>query len=196
VKVGGCSGATTIGLSYDAQGNLDNKNGQRFTFDYGNRLRAAVGKETYRYDGHGRRTLSTHGSGTISSFYDQFGVLRYQKNQRQPKATDYVMLGGSLVAEADWGYAQGVLTKDSVSWAAVGGATYYVVDESTDGVTWTTVYEGGDPGWTSMGRPMGTYTYRVLACNAGGVCTAVSNVAHAQRPAVNIVPILYQLLLN
>ncbi|WP_455565370.1 hypothetical protein [Lysobacter gummosus] len=50
------NGATVVGLGYDVQGNLSNKNGQQYGFDYGNRLRWVMGKENYRYDGLGRRT--------------------------------------------------------------------------------------------------------------------------------------------
>lgn len=46
--------STVMGLGYDVQGNLNNKNGLAYAFDGGNRLRAAAG-ETDRYDGHGRR---------------------------------------------------------------------------------------------------------------------------------------------
>ena len=196
IKAGSCSGSTVIGLGYDAQGNLANKNGQVFAFDYGNRLREATGRETYRYDGHGRRTHATHSTGTIRSMYDQGGVLRYQKNARQTTATDYIQLGGSLVAEAEWPIGQLPAAKDYVNWSGVSGAVRYVVEESVDGATWASVYDGADLSWTSLARPGGTYSYRVLACNAEGVCTAVSNVAHVQRPAFNIVPLLYQLLLN
>lgn len=196
VKAGSCGGSTVIGMSYDPQGNLSNKNGQAFVFDYGNRLRRATGKESYRYDGNGRRTLATQSAGNIGSLYDQAGALRYQKNQRQSKATDYVMLGGSLVAEVDWPFGQTAAVKDYVNWTAVGGATRYVMEESVDGVTWTSVYEGADPSWTSLARPSGTYSYRVSACTSDGACSAVANVTHTQGPAFDIVPILYQLLLN
>jgi YD repeat-containing protein len=196
VKTGNCSGSTVIGMSYDVQGNLKNKNGQGFVFDYGNRLREATSKETYRYDGYGRRTLATQSAGAIGSMYDQAGVLRYQKNQRQSKATDYVMLGGSLVAEVDWPYGQAAAVKDYVNWTAVGGAIRYVVEESVDGVTWTSVYEGADSNWTSLARPAGIYSYRVIACMADGNCTAASSVTHDQRSAVDVMPLLYQLLLS
>lgn len=196
VKTGNCSGSTVIGMSYDIQGNLKNKNGQGFVFDYGNRLREATGKETYGYDGYGRRTLAMQSGGAIGSMYDQAGALRYQKNQRQAKATDYIMLGGSLVAEADSPLGQASAVKDYVSWTAVGGATRYVVEESVDGVTWTSVYEGTDPSWTSLARPSGTYSYRVSACMPDGTCSAAGNIVHTQQPAFNIVPLLYQLLLS
>ncbi len=196
IKTNGCSGSTVIGLGYDMQGNLINKNGQGFAFDYGNRLRSAVGKETYRYDGHGRRIQALQNSGAIGSMYDLAGVLRYQKDQRQSKATDYIMLGGSLVAEAEWLFGQMPPAKDYLDWTAVGGATRYVVEESVDGVTWAAVYEGNELHWTSLSRPTGTYSYRVLACTGAGECTAATNVTHVQRPVSNIVPLLYQLLLN
>ncbi|MDQ7760276.1 MULTISPECIES: RHS repeat domain-containing protein [Xanthomonas] len=196
VKTGGCGGSTVIGMSYDPQGNLSNKNGQAFVFDYGNRLRQATGKETYRYDGNGRRTLALQSAGNIGSLYDQSGALRFQKNQRQSKSTDYILLGGSLVAEADWPLGQMLSVKDYVNWNPVSGATRYVVEESVDGVTWTSVYDGSQGNWTSLARPAGTYSYRVTACTADGNCTAASNVTHDQRPAVDIVPLLYQLLLN
>lgn len=196
VKTGGCGGSTVIGMSYDPQGNLSNKNGQAFVFDYGNRLRQATGKETYRYDGNGRRTLALQSAGNIGSLYDQSGALRFQKNQRQSKSTDYILLGGSLVAEADWPLGQMLSVKDYVNWNPVSGATRYVVEESVDGVTWTSVYDGSQGNWTSLARPAGTYSYRVTACTADGNCTAASDVKHDQRPAVDIVPLLYQLLLN
>jgi YD repeat-containing protein len=49
-----CTGESVVGLGYDAQGNLENRNGQAYRFDFGNRLREATGQEHYRYDGHGR----------------------------------------------------------------------------------------------------------------------------------------------
>ncbi|CBA16818.1 RHS repeat domain-containing protein [Xanthomonas albilineans] len=196
VKTGGCGGSTVIGMSYDPQGNLNNKNGQGFEFDYGNRLRQATGKETYRYDGNGRRTLAIQNAGNIGSLYDQAGALRYQKNQRQSKATDYILLGGSLVAEADWPLGQTSLVKDYLSWGAVAGATRYLVEESVDGVTWTSIYDGNQTNWTSLARSSGSYSYRVTACTANGPCSTVPNVNYIQGSAIDIVPLLYQLLLN
>ncbi|WP_282860571.1 hypothetical protein, partial [Pseudoclavibacter helvolus] len=70
VKVNGCGGSTVVGLAYDAQGNLRAKNGQPFTFDFGNRLRAAAGSESYRYDADGRRTQTDSSFGRITSMYD------------------------------------------------------------------------------------------------------------------------------
>ena len=47
----GVGGPTVIGLGYDVQGNLSNKNGVVHEFDYGHRLRSVTGQASYRYDG-------------------------------------------------------------------------------------------------------------------------------------------------
>lgn len=103
VKTGSCSGATVIGLSYDTQGNLSNKNGQAYQFDLGNRLRAVPSREViHAYDGHGRRVLSTryvNGSGSLRSIYDLSGRLLFQEDQGEAKRKDYIYLGGNLIAE-------------------------------------------------------------------------------------------------
>jgi RHS repeat-associated protein len=95
------SGATIVGLEYDPQGNLNNRNGQAYSFDYGNRLRGTTNQEWYRYDGHGRRVLNWRWteSGVLSQ-YSQSGQLLYDENYRASgrKANEYVYFGGSLVA--------------------------------------------------------------------------------------------------
>src|SRR3546814_2124431 len=87
-----------MGLGYDDQGKLTNKNGQDFDFDLGNRLRAADGLENYRYDGHGRRASAQSASGTVYSFYGHDGTLRYQRDERRAKDYNYISLNGSLLA--------------------------------------------------------------------------------------------------
>jgi RHS repeat-associated protein len=90
-------GATVVGLGYDPQGNLANKNGQAYSFTYGNRLRAAPGKETYLYDGHGRRVESRTTNYSVWQ-YSQSGQVMYSHDARNNRRTNYVYLGGSLVA--------------------------------------------------------------------------------------------------
>ena len=99
IKTGGCAGTTVVGLGYDLQGNLDNRNGTLYAFDYGNRLRG-VGTERYRYDAWGRRTqtASAIDSDTIDSLYGQDGALYFQVDERAGKVLWYVYLGGSLIA--------------------------------------------------------------------------------------------------
>ncbi|WP_457097720.1 RHS repeat domain-containing protein [Lysobacter sp. P5_B9] len=99
------AGATIVGLGYDEQGNLRNKNGQEYKFYYDNRLREVVGKEYYRYDGHGRRVLAWRPGGTMTvSYYGQAGQLLYQENSTSTLASEHIYLGGSLIAthERNW----------------------------------------------------------------------------------------------
>src|SRR3546814_14157356 len=87
-----------MGLGYDDQGKLTNKNGQDFDFDLGNRLRAADGLENYRYDGHGRRASAQSASGTVYSFYGHDGTLRYQRDERRAKDSTYLSPNRNLLA--------------------------------------------------------------------------------------------------
>nr|WP_252513597.1 RHS repeat-associated core domain-containing protein [Xanthomonas arboricola] len=95
-------GSTTIGLNYDVQGNLKNKNGQAYAFDYGNRLRDVTGKEAYRYDAYGRRVLSGGLSTLNIQAYSQAGQLLYAE-VRGKGNTEYVYLNGSLLATRNAG---------------------------------------------------------------------------------------------
>lgn len=94
----GCAGSTVIGLGYDVQGNLANKNGQAFEFDYGNRLRNVPGKEWYAYDGQGRRVLSCTSAACSYQMYSQMGQLLTSYDYRNNKRVESIYLGGSLVA--------------------------------------------------------------------------------------------------
>ena len=102
-------GATVVGLSYDVQGNLSNKNGQQYDFDYGNRLRAVKDKEYYRYDGLGRRVLgwrpptATGGNTLNLSQYSQAGQLTYNENSHTGTTirSEHIYLSGSLIATVE-----------------------------------------------------------------------------------------------
>ncbi len=179
------TGATVTGLGYDVQGNLSVRNGQAFAFDYGNRLRAAGTAESYEYDAHGRRVkASASGKGAIYSFYDNGGVLRFQRNERTGKQTDYLYLSGSLVSQVHGEAAPsvpalsapGYITQGSVNltWSPAGGANRYELQRALAG-TWSTVFDGAAQSFTSTGLVTGTYQFRVRGCRA--VCGGWSNVA-------------------
>lgn len=103
------NGATTVGLAYDAQGNLANKNGQVYRFDYGNRLREATGKATYRYDAQGRRVQAIAAGGDADfSLYSKDGQLLYQFDQATGIQTETVYLAGSTAAQIE--QASGIVT--------------------------------------------------------------------------------------
>jgi len=97
VKTGSCNGASVIGLGYDVQGNLNNKNGKVFNFDFGNRLRGVNGVASYVYDAAGRR-VRDYTTASKYSLYAQDGRLMYTSDNRLGVSTQYVYLGGSLVA--------------------------------------------------------------------------------------------------
>lgn len=100
------AGATVVGLGYDVQGNLANKNGQAYTFDYGNRLRAANNKEYYRYDGQGRRVLNWRPSVPLSlSQYSLSGQAIHILDYSKSKSFDHIYLAGSLVAIREYSHA-------------------------------------------------------------------------------------------
>ena len=96
-----CSGGAVIALDYDVQGNLKNKNNHLHTFDFGNRLRsisiAGIPTASYVYDGHGRR-VRDYTTASKYSQYTQNGQLSMTSDGRANKVTEYVYLGGSLVA--------------------------------------------------------------------------------------------------
>lgn len=108
------AGAGIVGFSYDLQGNLRNKNGQTYNFDYGNRLRAVDGNRWYRYDGHGRRVINWPGTGALGdlSQYSQDGKLIHLADYTDTYpaggvSKDHIYLGGSLVSiveyrHSDW----------------------------------------------------------------------------------------------
>ncbi len=102
------AGASVVGIGYDPQGNLANKNGQAYDFDYGNRLRNVPGKEWYRYDGLGRRVQTTkfNDSQTTLWQYGQAGQMLFSTdwegtNYLNQKTHEYVYLAGSLIATID-----------------------------------------------------------------------------------------------
>lgn len=179
------NGATVTGMGYDVQGNLAVRNGQAFAFDYGNRLRSVSDAESYEYDAHGRRVRSLSPSaGAIYSFYDNAGVLRFQRNERTGKQTDYLYLSGGLVAQVSGDAAPsvpvlsapGYITQGSVtlSWTAAGGANRYELQQATGG-NWAALYNGGALTYAAGGLQTGTYQYRVRGCRE--VCGEWSNVA-------------------
>lgn len=203
IKSGECAtGSTVTGLGYDVRGNLSNKNGQLFEFDYGNRLRAATtAQETYEYDGQGRRVRASHATrGTIYSMYDQGGALRFQRDEREGKARDYIMLNGSLVASVANVVSPGVpvLTAPSfvsigsytVSWTAVTGTSRYELQERLGSGSWAQAYSGTATSKAISGKGSGVYSYQVRACNpsACGAWSAIASVSVTVPPSS--VPVL------
>lgn len=171
------AGATTIGLSYDAKGNLKSKNGMQFAFDHGNRLRQVAGVESYRYDGHGRRVANIRpGGASRLSFYGFDGVLRRQQDAAG-KGDEYIYLNGSLVAQVETGEVMSspVLTLPSfspggayaVAWTSVASASTYELQMRVGGGAWSALYSGAATTWNATGHSSGIYSYRVRSCKNG-----------------------------
>ncbi|WP_082443531.1 MULTISPECIES: RHS repeat domain-containing protein [Stenotrophomonas] len=78
----GPGGPSVIGLGYDARSNANNKNGYLFVFDHGNRLRTALGTETYRYDAQGRRVRTSSTGGALYEMYSIDGKLLWQRDEQ------------------------------------------------------------------------------------------------------------------
>lgn len=169
-------GSAVIGIAYDAQGNLAKKNGDVFSFDYGNRLRDGAGRESYAYDAQGRRVGSYSAAlGDILSFYGNDGVLRRQHNKRTGKELEYISLGGSLVAELESlvvlgtpslsGPATVATGTYTAAWTSFGNASRYELHGSINGgASWTAVYSGPAASYTVTGASTGARSYRVRAC--------------------------------
>jgi RHS repeat-associated protein len=104
------SGASIVGFGYDEQGNVNNKNGQIYRFDYGNRLQEAVGKEAYMYDGKGRRLAAVSGAG-IWTQYSLSGQQTYVQNDRNGNKEENIYLAGSIVSTRVWNPAASYTAK-------------------------------------------------------------------------------------
>ncbi|MCX7033222.1 MAG: RHS repeat protein [Arenimonas sp.] len=104
-EVRNSAGGLVHQFSYDLQGNITSRNAVPHDFDFGNRLRAVPGIETYRYDGSGRRVQTTKASGATTLWmYAQNGQMLF--SSKLPvgggqTTHENVYLGGSLVATID-----------------------------------------------------------------------------------------------
>ena len=101
-RVTALTGSQSIGMSYDARGNVSQRGTQGYSFDIANRLRTAVGKASYGYDGHGRRAwvAFANGSTQLNAYTGSGAAGRLMYSQNSIKGvTRYVYLGDKLIAE-------------------------------------------------------------------------------------------------
>lgn len=110
ISIRNTAGAAVVGIDYDPQGNLTNKNGQTYEFDYGNRLRIMLGKESYRYDGLGRRVQTTKvGGGQVRWQYSQGGQLLYEEDSTTLLSAEHIYFAGSLIATRSRNWSTNVM---------------------------------------------------------------------------------------
>ncbi len=150
------TGKTVVGLGYDPQGNLENKNGQAYNFDYGNRLREVTGKESYRYDAEGRRVLSLSADGNtrLVSQYSKAGQLVYAEDFASGVDNVNVFLQGSLVVTRERTRSNGAQNLRYQHTDALGSPV--AVTDATGKVISQTDYEPfgqvvGNPAYNGMG---------------------------------------------
>jgi YD repeat-containing protein len=190
------SGSTEVGLGYDAQGNLTNKNGMRFAFDMANRLRDVSGSATahYVYDAQGMRVRDDADAGSKRSFYSKEGQLLYAEDARAGSKTNYIYLNGSLVAQYSNIPPVGIPTLTvpsqsstgsyTVSWSASPTGNRYELQEQVNGGAFALVYNGTG---TSVARAKGdgSYGYRIRACidSNCGSWSAIASIVVSQVPA-------------
>ncbi len=142
-------GASVAGMSYDAQGNLANKNGVVHDFDFGNRLREVVGKAGYHYDGHGRRILTWRPDDSLDfSLYGQSGQLWYQEYDAKGLAVENVYLAGSLIATYEYNWNTDVFVTKYHHTDALGSpvAVTNAAGQVTDRTDW-------EPYGAAIGKP-------------------------------------------
>ena len=170
-------------FAYDGRGNVVQRDATPFTFDFANRLTEVVGRESYDYDAFGHRVLKTRlGVGGSKSVYvySRSGKLLFQRDHDVASSeTDFVYLGGALVAQATTrkldqpgaiSFTPGSPTdgKYTIAWGSAGGAATYELEESHDGGAWQHIYRGSSTSYTYSSfenqRVGGTFIYRLRAC--------------------------------
>jgi RHS repeat-associated protein len=92
----------TQDVNHDVRGNITSNGTATYVFDEANRMKSVTGKETYAYDGHGRRVGITRTSDGVKSFpmYSLAGKLVADVDMRDPleQVREYYYLNGSQVA--------------------------------------------------------------------------------------------------
>jgi YD repeat-containing protein len=188
---------------YDNRGNVVQRGTQGFTYDLAERMSSAVGLESYQYDGNGNRVKSVSSSGgTTYTVYGQSGRLLMTFDGTTGKATDYIYLGGKLVATQSNLLAPSaapvlsapatgqVGTTFPVAWTAVTAATTYSLQESVSGSGYVTIYSGASLSQSLTKASAGSYAYRVQACNSVGCgpWSAIGTTTVAAPPAAPDAP--------
>lgn len=201
----GVGGPTIAGLSYDDQGNLKNKNGRKFAFDYGNRLRHVRSNADYliagyTYDALGRRVEDIT-SGSKTSVYSQAGQLMFEDDKRVAKSASYVYLGSRMVARVNSYASLPALVLSApasaaggsyqISWTTGPSASLYELQEAEQGSEWQIAYSGVAQTKAYVSHIPGIFNYRVRMCIATR-CSPWSQTATVtvQLPAPPAPPLL------
>ena len=73
-----------------------------------------------------------------------------------------------------------------IGWNGVAGATRYTLQESSNGGGWVTLFDGNAGSYATAARGVGSYGYRVAACNGAGCgpWSATATVAVIGPPTI------------
>jgi RHS repeat-associated protein len=105
------SGGGAYNYTFDVRGNVSNDGRNAYNFTRANRLASVTGKDSYQYDGHGRRLVVWRADGTAQvPVYNLNGQLRFTADNRLGGGTTSIYLGGSVIAESVQIWATGVST--------------------------------------------------------------------------------------
>lgn len=110
-------------FAHDAEGQLTDKSGTAYDFDYAHRL-VAVGGTTFQYDGAGNRLRATRNGQMTKYVYDAAGNLLAEADQNNA-ITRYYIHGGGLL-----GFIEGNTTY-SYHYDAI-GSTLAITDQSQE----------------------------------------------------------------
>ncbi|HJU41066.1 MAG TPA: RHS repeat-associated core domain-containing protein [Tahibacter sp.] len=196
-----------INYAYDAlgRGNVTQRGGQAFSYDKADRLITAVGKESYTYDGLGRRVsivdLTQAANDPVYQVYSKDGQLLFGVNAASGKTTSYIYLNGSLVARNESASDTSLPAQPekptfapnpspdgnyTIRWNSVSGIDTYVLTEVVAGSFAREVYRGNLLEWSPpTPRPNGEYTYRLVVCRST-YCSKFSSVVGRVERGVSV----------
>ena len=104
------SGTVDRTYTYDIFGNIKNNGSQTLLYDGASQLTEVIDPTTgtgthttYQYDGHGQRTIETDAltGNRRYTLYNRAGQLLYEQDLTTCRYTDYIRLGGLLLARQD-----------------------------------------------------------------------------------------------
>jgi YD repeat-containing protein len=196
------NGSPIHSYTYDNRGNVTLRDSQALAFDVANRVLSVGTLGDYMYDAAGRRVKAVSPTGTTYYAYNAAGQLLWQYDPATNAGTDYVYLGGKLVASTNNVAAPALapsLTAPAsaqanvaytVSWTAVASTTSYELQEQPDGGAWTSIAFSAALSRQITHAAAGTFHYQVRACNTGGcgAWSAPATTVVAPPPTAPIAP--------
>ena len=187
-------GASTESYGYDVNGDVTQHTitrggttglAESFSYDALGRLYQRFGQSgqslTYAYDGNGNVLSIANAAGHIVNY--QYDALNRVSKVTESGGASPPMPSAAPVVNLPTSSSSGAYI---VSWASISGATSYLLQEQTNGGSWTTVQSGVALSWSASNRGNGTYSYRVRACNVTGCSpwSAIGTISVAIPPPV------------